>query len=351
MCPMNTTEKGAKTKLFGNFSNVQKKRRNPYFCSVSKIFKISGLLISPSGAPYQPTGSTKTGPLSSHQDIYIYLYIENIENIEGFRACKNRLLLSRSHPFSKGNFCSQLYGSACPLRGLTTEAGLLIDTHTNTRRRTQSRLTPSLIRLKRDLWTSCLLALRGGLDQGMTVHASPWRPKSFSNEEGRLLIGFFLSDHGVEALLMIIRHFQSVGLTDTQQGQESLPGEFGWPTQVISLQGQGCWRTKQKLGSKSWGATKYRILSQTPTCRLFVFWSVARKQAGLVGSHGHVSCKLPCTRRKQAAACVPWLGRDRALCFTLKTLNSLDVEPLCPFSLQHSVLKLSSNCQGRYNEV
>ena len=38
MCPMNTTEKGAKTKLFGNFSDVQKRRRNPYFCSVSKIF-------------------------------------------------------------------------------------------------------------------------------------------------------------------------------------------------------------------------------------------------------------------------------------------------------------------------
>ena len=71
MCPMNTTEKGAKTKLFGNFSDVQKKRRNPYFCSVSKIFKIPGLLISSSGAPYQPSGSTKRGPLSSHQDIYI----------------------------------------------------------------------------------------------------------------------------------------------------------------------------------------------------------------------------------------------------------------------------------------
>ena len=75
MCPMNTTEKGAKTKLFGNFSDVQKKRRNPYFCSVSKFFKIPGLLISSSGAPYQPSGSTKRGPLSSHQDIYIYIYI------------------------------------------------------------------------------------------------------------------------------------------------------------------------------------------------------------------------------------------------------------------------------------
>ena len=74
---MNTTEKGAKTKLFGNFSDVKKKRRNPYFCSVSKIFKFPGslsafrgLLISPLGvrkrAPYHPTR------IYIYIDIYVY---------------------------------------------------------------------------------------------------------------------------------------------------------------------------------------------------------------------------------------------------------------------------------------
>ena len=73
-CVRSTRPKMARKRNFSaTFSDLQKKRRNPYFCSVSKIFQISGLLISSPRAPYQLTGSTKTGPLSSHQDIYIYM--------------------------------------------------------------------------------------------------------------------------------------------------------------------------------------------------------------------------------------------------------------------------------------
>ena len=74
MCPMNTTEKGAKTKLFGNFSDVKKSDETFIFVAFRKFLKFPGSLSALRGLLISPLGVRKRAPYHPTR-IYIYIYI------------------------------------------------------------------------------------------------------------------------------------------------------------------------------------------------------------------------------------------------------------------------------------